>query len=323
MKTVDLVGRRFGMLTVCGDSGQRKDACILWRCICDCGKEALFIRRDLISGVAVNCGCQPKEAASKGHAEDLTGQQFGSLTVLRRVENDKNNKVQWLCRCECGQECVVKSAALKTGHKSSCGCKRYAISYNGKDLTGQRFGRFTVLYRSEQDKKGQGVTWHCRCDCGKEVDVPACSLSRGLIRSCGCLNYEEMLRMHDHMHYQDNTCLEMLERSQRNWAENKAGFRGLFLTKKGKYRAMITFRKTHYMLGYYNTFDAAVQARLYAEQSLHAGYIEAFRLYQERQAADPAWAEDNPFYYDVQRVNGEFYVSTNGTAMKQEMRDPT
>ena len=52
------------------------------------------------------------------------------------------------------------------------------------DLTGQRFGMLTVLGRSE--KTGSHVCWHCRCDCGKEVDVFAENLRRGHTVSCGC-----------------------------------------------------------------------------------------------------------------------------------------
>ena len=36
-----------------------------------------------------------------GMVENLVGQKFGKLTVIKRVENDKFNKAQWLCTCEC------------------------------------------------------------------------------------------------------------------------------------------------------------------------------------------------------------------------------
>lgn len=54
---------------------------------------------------------------------DRTGQRFGRLTVIQRVENDhRHKKVQWLCRCDCGVEVVVHSAKLESGHTKSCGC---------------------------------------------------------------------------------------------------------------------------------------------------------------------------------------------------------
>lgn len=54
------------------------------------------------------------------------------------------------------------------------------------DRTGERYGNLTVLYESYK-KCGHNAVWHCRCDCGKEVDVVAYNLSNGNTRSCGCL----------------------------------------------------------------------------------------------------------------------------------------
>ena len=56
-----------------------------------------------------------------GKFEDLTGQVFGQLTVIQRAENDKYGNTRWLCRCDCGKECIVAASALKSGQKS-CGC---------------------------------------------------------------------------------------------------------------------------------------------------------------------------------------------------------
>lgn len=67
-----------------------------------------------------------------------------------------------------------------------------------KDLTGQKFFRLTVLYRIEnkiynrKNKKVSKVAWHCRCDCGNEIDVIGESLKQGLTKSCGCWNIECM-----------------------------------------------------------------------------------------------------------------------------------
>lgn len=55
--------------------------------------------------------------------EDLSGQQFGRLTVLRETKTDKAHR-HWLCRCECGTEITVGHPALKRGATQSCGCLR-------------------------------------------------------------------------------------------------------------------------------------------------------------------------------------------------------
>lgn len=59
-----------------------------------------------------------------------------------------------------------------------------------KDLTGKRFGSWTVLCKAEDrhDKYGHNVyMWHCRCICGKEKDIYESNLIRGKSKSCGCI----------------------------------------------------------------------------------------------------------------------------------------
>lgn len=61
--------------------------------------------------------------------KDLTGRQFGKLTVLRadgaRARRDYR-EVLWLCRCDCGVEKTIGSRALlhKVHGSKSCGCVR-------------------------------------------------------------------------------------------------------------------------------------------------------------------------------------------------------
>jgi hypothetical protein len=57
------------------------------------------------------------------------------------------------------------------------------------DLTGKRFGRYTVIAFSHRDKLGK-IYWLCRCDCGTEKTVCGSKLKSGLTRSCGCYNRE-------------------------------------------------------------------------------------------------------------------------------------
>ena len=53
------------------------------------------------------------------------------------------------------------------------------------DLTGQPFGRYTVI--RECGRKNGHVAWLCRCDCGREKVVDGAFLRNGKIQSCGCL----------------------------------------------------------------------------------------------------------------------------------------
>lgn len=56
------------------------------------------------------------------------------------------------------------------------------------NLEGQRFGRLLVLGFTEARKVGTQSKrfWNCRCDCGRESEVPTGALTQGNTTSCGC-----------------------------------------------------------------------------------------------------------------------------------------
>lgn len=53
------------------------------------------------------------------------------------------------------------------------------------DLTGKKFGHLTAEYYIK------GGKWHCKCDCGNEVDVDTRNLNSKHTQSCGCLQKEK------------------------------------------------------------------------------------------------------------------------------------
>jgi len=62
------------------------------------------------------------------------------------------------------------------------------------DLSGQRFGRLTVIGRADQRMYRQHIAWNCQCDCGDTITTISGSLRRGAVKSCGCI------RRNDHPH---------------------------------------------------------------------------------------------------------------------------
>jgi len=52
------------------------------------------------------------------------------------------------------------------------------------DLTGQRFGKLTVIERA--GTRNREALWHCKCDCGKDTFSRSASLRNGTSQSCGC-----------------------------------------------------------------------------------------------------------------------------------------
>jgi hypothetical protein len=54
---------------------------------------------------------------------DLTGRRFDRLKVTKYLYH-LNGRPYWLCRCDCGNEHVVRHDALLKGNTKSCGCLR-------------------------------------------------------------------------------------------------------------------------------------------------------------------------------------------------------
>jgi hypothetical protein len=65
----DLVGRRFGRLTVLEDTGRRKNHKVLWECLCDCGKTVSVKSDQLTSGKTKSCGCLRDEVRIDCHTK--------------------------------------------------------------------------------------------------------------------------------------------------------------------------------------------------------------------------------------------------------------
>lgn len=60
-----------------------------------------------------------------------------------------------------------------------------------EDLTGQKFGRLTVIGRAEN--KGSQTYWKCKCDCGNECTVNAYCLKKGFTKSCCCFRKDFLI----------------------------------------------------------------------------------------------------------------------------------
>ena len=122
----------------------------------------------------------------------VIGQTFDRLTVLEQAESvyiGGKKRGAFKCKCKCGNEIIVLREKLLSGNTRSCGClKQEMYNKNQLDLTNQKFGKLTALYKTDKRTNDRRVIWHCKCDCGNECDVDAHSLKRGNTISCGCIN---------------------------------------------------------------------------------------------------------------------------------------
>lgn len=64
------------------------------------------------------------------------------------------------------------------------------------DLTGQKFGRLTVLEHVKQKDGKRFSGWKCLCDCGNISYQQSYSLTNGIVKSCGCYAKERPSVVH-------------------------------------------------------------------------------------------------------------------------------
>lgn len=184
----NIIGSKFGQWTVLEKDPTKKRKSFI--CKCSCGNIRSIPIDSLQRGLSKSCGCSktiPKV--------DLTSQRFGKLTVLRVDEKYTGRGIYWKCQCDCGSIKSYRTNLLKNGKVVSCGCesRRKTSVSRFEDLTGQRFGRLTVIGVDHKDKDSGDNSryfWKCQCDCGKTTVVVSSSLKNGYSKSCGCLQAE-------------------------------------------------------------------------------------------------------------------------------------
>ena len=182
----NLIGQKFGEWKVISfDKNVKYQK--YYNCRCSCGVERSVAKTNLVRGRSTSCG--HKKQIPKN---DLTGKRFVRLTVISYIDHSpkevKNRGCRWLCKCDCGNEIVVKTQDLTGNQVKSCGClnndTRKTIGHNNmEDLKGQQFGELTVLEHYPTDN--QRAEWVCQCSCGEIIIVSAGHLKSGHTQSCG------------------------------------------------------------------------------------------------------------------------------------------
>lgn len=267
------IGMVFGQLTVL-DIFRDEKGTMKCKCRCTCGKQTEAYWYNIKCGRTKSCGCRAE--ANRRKLKDITGQRFGKLTALSATEKRRNGNVVWNCRCDCGNLYEQTGRNLVRGYSRHCGCeKRRGDSMEFRDLANQKFNRLKVLYPTPKRTSSGSVIWHCICDCGRETEVSETALVHGRQISCGCRVQEVGKELSNYLHFIDGTCIEFLKRKQR--CDNTSGYPGVYRMGNGKYRAAITFKKTRYYLGTYDTFEEAKQERQNAELRYHQSFLNEYR----------------------------------------------
>jgi len=249
---------------------------------------------------------QRKQTVVQDLSYDLTGKVFGELTVLKQQAPQRSGGACWRCRCSCGELYDVPATLLVTGQKTHCGGPAHEKHYAYVDITGKKINSLTALYPLKERGPQGSVMWHCRCDCGREVDLSYNTLIYTNQRSCGCQKKEHDQKLKTFLTHVAGTSVDMLK-SKKIPKDNTTGYKGVYLVR-GKYIAKIVFQKKQYFLGTYENIEDAANARREAEEVLFDGVAEHYRKWKERADADSGWARENPVEVIVDQ-NGDKRLS--------------
>lgn len=151
---------------------------------------------------------------------NILNTKYGKLTVVAYHSLNKRNERVFKCRCECGNEKLVKFFNLNSGKTTSCGCKKTGTKI--ENLIGQKFFRLKVIEYVGQTKHRES-NWLCKCQCGAYRIVLRKNLIYGKSKSCGCYNSEEKRKLKGILNPNFNLKLTDEERSQqrktKQWAK--------------------------------------------------------------------------------------------------------
>lgn len=292
-KFIDLTGQRFGRLTVLSRAedyvSPKGRHATRWLCKCDCGKIKTIHGTSLKQGLSTSCGCIPSR-----EADDLSGNIYGDLTVLSRAKNKiyKNGvpTTMWNCMCKCGNKIVVSGRNLKQGHTKSCGCKSSRkIKKNLKenifkvlnDHAEIIIGEQRILIDLDDVKKcinkywrltGYGYVIH------KEV-IDGCENVLLLHRYVVGITDKTLVVDHINGNIFDNrkSNLRICTQQQnvfnrKSHSEKYPGVDYLPYFKNKKWTVRIACNGKSHRLGYFDTEEEAIQARIVAEEKYHGEF---------------------------------------------------
>ena len=229
--------------------------------------------------------------------KDLTGQKFGRLTVVKRVEDhimpSGEKRSRWLCKCDCGNEITIigKNLTKKNGTKS-CGCfarenmSKVKKKYNAYNLTGD----YGIGYTSKGEEFWfdledydliKDYCWH-KNKSGYIVSTDSKTRKTILFHRI-VTNCQDNL-IPDHIHGKltryDNRKLNLrittTQQNEMNSAlskNNTSGVTGVTWHKRDNvWRARIKVDYKYIHLGYFANFEDAVKARKEAEEKYFGEY---------------------------------------------------
>lgn len=140
MKRINLIGNRYGRLTVINYSHSSSQGCTYWVCKCDCGDEKVICGIGLRGGLTQSCGCLRKEITAvnsfrHGHSRDRlyktwTGMKQRCYTETSQDYPDYGGRGVTVCETWKNEFMAFREWAIRSGYTDDLTIERLDTSGN-------------------------------------------------------------------------------------------------------------------------------------------------------------------------------------------------
>lgn len=127
-----------------------------------------------------------------GKGIDATGQRYGALTAIKPTEIRTRGSVNWLFKCDCGNEVVYPLNGVRAGRQKSCGCHINRKLPKPRQSTlkpGDQFGDLTVV-RIVGKHTDKHFMSEVKCKCGETFTTRDSLIRCGRVTKCKKCSYE-------------------------------------------------------------------------------------------------------------------------------------
>ena len=144
-----------------------------------------------------NTSC--KKCKKSSRFVDITGRKFRKLIVIKRVDNDLDGHLMWLCKCDCGNEIITRGESLRNKYTQSCGCyhkrqiqkRPYEWVFRLLLRSAKSTKRFcNLIYEDILDFTKYTRCQYCKCEIKWEShQTPECSVAYYIDRKDNNIGY--------------------------------------------------------------------------------------------------------------------------------------
>ena len=164
----------------------------MFECQCDCGNIVEIRCSKLLTNQNKSCGCNITRLASAIDIHKLNiNKQIDFLTIIDVVVdiNRKTDRIQYLCKCRCGNINNYNTTHIFNGYFKSCGCVTKQILdaiETHKSNIGKRCGLLTIINYKYYPEKHESIRhqYVYKCDCGNVIEARVSYFNR--LKLCTC-----------------------------------------------------------------------------------------------------------------------------------------